>query len=137
MPQKRRERSVSLNANVEWVNGAGTSIDEQDKFFVFPQISSRIVFALDRIFALTTSRPPPFNSSAAFWTFYVALVLGLWLGLSIIVPIGLAWTYVNLTHNAVRFFSRKLSEEPFATELERERGRDSGRTGFVVAKFSN
>ena len=57
MPPKTRERSVSLNANVEWVNGAVTSIDEQDKkCFVFPQISSRIVFALDRIFALTTSR---------------------------------------------------------------------------------
>ena len=57
MPPKTRERSVSLNANVEWVHGAGTSIDEQDKkCFVFPQISSRIVFALDRIFALTTSR---------------------------------------------------------------------------------
>ena len=45
-------------------------------------------------------------------------------------PIGLAWTYVNLIHNAVSFFSRKLSEEPFATEPE---VRDSGRTGFVVA----
>lgn len=45
-------------------------------------------------------------------------------------PIGLAWTYVNLIHNAVSFFSRKLSEEPFATEPE---ARDSGRTGFVVA----
>ena len=57
MPPKTRERSVSLNANVEWVHGAGTSIDEQDKkCFVFPQISSRIVFAPDRIFALTTSR---------------------------------------------------------------------------------
>ena len=50
--------------------------------------------------------PPSFSSfpSAAFWTFYVAFVLFLWLCLSCAVPIGLAWTYVNLIHNATTFY---------------------------------
>ncbi|WZN66249.1 ORMDL domain-containing protein [Chloropicon roscoffensis] len=43
-------------------------------------------------------------NGTAFWTFYVTIVLALWLCLSILVPIGLAWTYANLIHNAVSFY---------------------------------
>ncbi|QDZ23545.1 ORMDL domain-containing protein [Chloropicon primus] len=40
----------------------------------------------------------------SFWTFYVTIVLVLWLMVSTAVPIGLAWTYVNLIHNSVTFY---------------------------------
>jgi len=43
-------------------------------------------------------------NGAAFWTFYVSIVFASWLCLSCVVRVGMAWTYVNIIHNAVTFY---------------------------------
>ena len=57
---------------------------------------------------------------SAFWTFYVSIVFASWLCLSCVVRVGMAWTYVNIIHNAVSAASKHVSNVSDSKQREHE-----------------